>query len=63
MTYIERLAHDNPRAAEWETTDGTKVGRDCPCDYGYEAEQYCERRDTMPCAECWHREMTEETEP
>lgn len=59
MTYWERLNKENPRAAEWETADGTEIGRDCPCDYGYEAEQYCQQFDTMPCARCWHREMPE----
>ena len=59
MTFWERLNRENPRAAEWETAEGTKVGKDCPCDYGYEKKQACMQTGMteMHCAECWHREM------
>lgn len=53
-TYRDKLKEEHPENVGIYHTGGA-VG--CPCDYGYEDGQACERRSmkNLQCRDCWDR--------
>lgn len=57
MTYREKLKLEHPTCINPDVKGGCEQ---CPCDYGYENDQFCPRYSNgliMTCTDCWDREI------